>query len=542
MEKAGSALSIGSGNWHFTNAPWQDGEDGELLVPQDLRRQDGERIQGHHHAFALDQAFQDVQVSFEFRLTPHSDIGIVLRARNERDFYLFHLPDCGQASRSQHFWAAFSKMDHTGYLKRIRLELLRRVPTLPREWMRAEIRLEGNRLRARIGEHGVFEAGDATYPGPGRVGLYLTGNAQIRRVQVSGTPAAGPAWDARTRQPRNWIHPVPQERIWQKPQDLVRLPGGEVLLSYTLQAGTGTTTGEEGSQLLVRSADGGRSWSAPEALQVVAGPVQAWWPPRLHLTPVGRLIALLRGENGYAIAESTDGARTWSAPVPTNIPLGVPMVEKLHLGPQAALNLADGSMVLLLYGAYALGDLHGPWTWGSAHCQAYSVRSTDEGRTWSAPVNVDNQGLDRESKPVPGNLDLTEVCAAQMSDGRILALVRPIFSPWMWETWSHDGGASWGPCVPGPFPGYATPNMLRTRSGAVLVAHRLPSLSLNTSHDEGRTWDQGTLIDSGLWCMGAMAEVEPDVVLYVYWDSYESLMRAQRLRVTAAGLEPLPPG
>jgi hypothetical protein len=83
--------------------------------------------------------------------------------------------------------------------------------------------------------------------------------------------------------------------------------------------------------------------------------------------------------------------------------------------------------------------------------------------------------------------------------------------------------------------------MLRTRSGAVLVAHRLPSLSINASWDEGRSWDQGVLIDSGLWCMGAMVEVEPDVVLYVYWDSYEGLMRAQRIRVAADRLEPAPP-
>ena len=82
--------------------------------------------------------------------------------------------------------------------------------------------------------------------------------------------------------------------------------------------------------------------------------------------------------------------------------------------------------------------------------------------------------------------------------------------------------------------------MLRTASGAVLVAHRLPSLSINTSWDEGHTWDQGVLIDSGLWCMGAMLEIEPDVVLFVYWDSFESLMRAQRLRVTPERLEPVP--
>jgi hypothetical protein len=39
--------------------------------------------------------------------------------------------------------------------------------------------------------------------------------------------------------------------------------------------------------------------------------------------------------------------------------------------------------------------------------------------------------------------------------------------------------------------------------------------------------------------MGSMIEVEPDLVLYAYMDSFESMMRAQFIRVTAMGLEPL---
>jgi len=80
--------------------------------------------------------------------------------------------------------------------------------------------------------------------------------------------------------------------------------------------------------------------------------------------------------------------------------------------------------------------------------------------------------------------------------------------------------------------------MLRTRSGAILAAHRLPGLSLHCSRDNGTTWDQGTMIDSGLWAMGGMIEVEPDVILYVYWDSFMTLMRAQWLRVTPSALIP----
>jgi hypothetical protein len=80
--------------------------------------------------------------------------------------------------------------------------------------------------------------------------------------------------------------------------------------------------------------------------------------------------------------------------------------------------------------------------------------------------------------------------------------------------------------------------MLRTAGGAVLVAHRLPSMTVHCSRDDGHTWDNGTLIDGAVWVMGGMVEVEPDLVLFVYYDAHESLMRAQFIRVTRSGLMP----
>jgi len=214
-------------------------------------------------------------------------------------------------------------------------------------------------------------------------------------------------------------------------------------------------------------------------------------------------------------------------------------MKRLHLGPQAFVNLADGSVVMFGYGGHDSSLAAAAiFTWGSHHCQAFACRSEDNGRTWSEWANVDGT-RDSSRDPVDGSLDLTEVCGVQTGDGRLLAMIRPIYSPWMWETWSSDGGASWTPCVRGPFPGYATPNMLRTASGAILIAHRLPGCTIHTSLDDGRTWDQGTLIDSAIWVMGGMIEVAPDVVLYVYYDSFESLMRAQFIRVTPSGLVPV---
>jgi hypothetical protein len=209
--------------------------------------------------------------------------------------------------------------------------------------------------------------------------------------------------------------------------------------------------------------------------------------------------------------------------------------------------LRDGAVLAFgLSGHISTLEKANIWQWGSHHCQAFATRSEDNGRSWSERVNIDNPGLTQVTKgeQIGSNLDLTEVCAAETASGKILALIRPIYSPWMWEASSDDGGRTWGPVVRGPFPGYATPNMLRTDSGAILVPHRHPNLTVHTSLDDGRTFDQGTRIDSGVWAMGSILEVEPNLVLYIYFDSYLSRMRGQFIRITPEGIEPareLPP-
>jgi len=534
-------LRIGDGHdWHFVNGAWEDGEAHAVTVPDALRRSDGPNLQGHHYAFQTTQAYRDVRVRFAFRLTAHSDAGIILRAADESHFYLVHFPNCGQGSRAQHFWAALSMMDGSGYLRCVKLEMVRRVPSNSGLWLTAEVELTGSKLTVRVGEHGLFEVEDAAYVGAGALGVYLVGGAEMRDVQAEGTPVENFTWNTQPRQPTNWFHPCPSTPVfWQKPRDMVRLPDGELLLTYSEQDPpySGPST-----DWLVRSRDGGRTWSAPETMTVCAENDQ-WQRARLHLTPAGRLIAWLCLDGEFQLAESHDGARTWSAPTSLDIGPKPRFLKSMHLGPQAFLNCRDGSMVLFLYGGCTLAaEGLGIHTWGSVHCQAFACRSTDDGRTWSPPVNVDRAvfGFDADAEPVEGNMDLTEVCGAEMGqDGRILALIRPVYSPWMWETWSRDGGATWSPCVRGPFPGYATPNMLRTASGAVLVAHRLPSLTINCSWDDGHTWDQGTMIDGALWVMGGMVEVEPDLVLFIYFDSHEALMRGQFIRVTANGLQPV---
>jgi len=537
-------VRIANGQWHFVNGDWHDFDGGQVGVAKEDVRRDGDNIQGHHYAFARDLCFQDVRVRFEFRVGGHTDAGIVLRANDESDFYLLHFPGSGQSSRAQNFFAALSRMNHSGYLQCVKLEMVRRVPSHPIDWMTAELVLEQGRVSVKIGDHGLFEASDADLLGPGCVGLHMSttnpeNNAVLRNVVVQGEPATE-AWNDQVRQPTNWFKPLPRDdQFWQMPKDLVDLPDGQLLLTYNVQATADASGKAKTTLFLTRSSDRGRSWSDPVELRLEAEP-EAWFAPRLHVTAGGRLIALTKRGGGFCIAESADAAKTWSEPTPVNVPATVKEGKvKLNLGPQALVNLADGAMVLFGYGKVPIEGCDSIYTWGGHHFQAFVCRSTDDGRTWSAPVNIDNRGVDQDGKQIDGNMDLTEVCGVQMGNGNIMGLIRPMYSPWMWETWSKDSGVTWSACVCGPFPGYATPNMLRTKSGAVLVAHRQPTMTINCSRDDGHTWDNGTLIDGGLWCMGAMREVEPDVVLHVYWDSFESHMRAQLIRVMSDRLEPI---
>ena len=73
------------------------------------------------------------------------------------------------------------------------------------------------------------------------------------------------------------------------------------------------------------------------------------------------------------------------------------------------------------------------------------------------------------------------------------------------------------------------------RTVAFLVGGRFPGLAVQVSHDDGMTW-KCYRIDTCGWANGAMIEVEPDVVLFLYGGKNE--MRGQFLRVTPDGLEP----
>jgi len=136
----------------------------------------------------------------------------------------------------------------------------------------------------------------------------------------------------------------------------------------------------------------------------------------------------------------------------------------------------------------------------------------------------------------------SEISIAQTKDGNILALVRPLASPWMWETWSKDDGVSWQALARGPFPMYACNNsMISTQSGALIIGGRFPGMGIQVSRDGGMTWTCAR-VDTVGWANGAMYEVEPNVVLFLYGAKENPrTIRGQLIRITPDDIEPVAP-
>jgi hypothetical protein len=94
-------------------------------------------------------------------------------------------------------------------------------------------------------------------------------------------------------------------------------------------------------------------------------------------------------------------------------------------------------------------------------------------------------------------------------------------------------GESWTPMSRGPFDMQAMGSTcLSTTSGVLMVAGRFPAITIQASWDGGFSFSFFTVDTSSMWANGAMAEIAPDVVLFVYGGpSAPNELRSQRFKV-----------
>jgi hypothetical protein len=518
-----------SAGWTFSGEPWS--EDGEGVIRPPDERNLASR------AFYHQQAFRDFTADFEFngsyRETGTGSAGLIIDATDPGHFYYVYFPWGGQQLRAKHFWAAVAKVDETGYIRNIEMEWVPGVPSETERWYRVRVEAQGGSITVWVdGRRAVSVA--VTRPARGCIGLAGYGWYAFRNIRVAGNEVPQPDWKGERRIPS----PSFEVGLDSKgmPSGCVA-PNGDVLLA----AGT----------LLVRSTDKGHTWSEPAPLPEKLGPVGDYGSS-VFRSRSGRLFVMIyrtqeqvkQATPEISISESTDNGLSWSDPVPSEVAHGWPDLPKSLVPYGPLVETDDGTLLRFLLGGVKeegsrFTDVR---TWSATHCKAFAIRSVDAGKSWSAPIELDRPAwTDKERGTIPGSLDFTEPTGVALGN-KAMVLIRPIYSPMMWQCWSQDSGATWDAAARVTFPGYAQ-SMVRTQSGAILCAHRFPHYAVNISRDEGLNWDQGTIIDYPVWAMGCLVEVEPNVVLSTYMNArQDQLMLSQLIRVTPDGIEPFLPG
>lgn len=258
------------------------------------------------------------------------------------------------------------------------------------------------------------------------------------------------------------------------------------------------------------SSDEGRTWSSPET--IYDGPDDDRDPSVVQLAD-GRLLlnffSLRKSEEppGYRglgswLIESSDGGQTWTEPRP---------LSATHYCSSPIRQLRSGRLIVGLY-VQAEGVSQGSVAF-----------SDDGGRTWQPEVLIDNGGMKLDAET-----DLIE-----LPEGTLVAAQRPEMA----FSRSSDQGATWTVSEPVGFAGHC-PYFLRTTTGPVVLAYRLPQTSLRFSRDECQTWSENVVVDDVGGAYPSMVNLQDGSVLIVYYEEGAgSNIRARRFRIGIDGVE-----
>jgi hypothetical protein len=521
-----SLIKFGDGSqWQCLGGQWTGDDAGAVSPPNENNL--------HSRAFYTAKAYGDFVAEFEYnpsyRDGGQGDAGLVLRAADGGHFYFVHFPWGAQSLRAKNYWGGIAKVSGDGYLRNMAYENVRGIPSEVERWFKVKVEAQGPRISVWVDGRKAFEAHDNTYKS-GFIGFAGHGWYAFRNLNITGTEIDPPQWDQSVRIAKPGFElPVDSQEM---PSACIA-PNGDVLI------GSGTS--------LLRSSDKGKTWTTetfPDFIGVVSD-----YGNTMFCDAKGRLFIQLwqmcsqTGQSTPAcqISESADNGKTWSHPVASVIEAGWPE-DPANLTPYGPLvETADGTLLRFMLGG--VDQTKRPWrdifTWPALGYKGFCTRSTDGGKTWSAPIDLDWPTWTGKTRgEFPGCLDFTEPTGVAIGN-TVTVVSRPVYSREMWQCWSHDAGKTWDAAVRTTFPGYAQ-SMVRTRSGTILVAHRNPNHSVNVSRDNGLNWDAGTVIDYPAWAMGCALEVEPDVVLITYMNNARSgPLLAQRIAVTAETIEPL---
>ncbi len=275
------------------------------------------------------------------------------------------------------------------------------------------------------------------------------------------------------------------KRTWQGIPGLERTAKGRVFVSWFTG---GTKEPEpENTVVLSQSDDGGKTFSAPQAMALPLNDGTRCYDPCLWTDPKGRLWYLFN----RSIKDSTQHgvyARICDAPDESSPLWGA----EFRVGFDGPFSFRMNKPTVLSSGEWVMPVIHAleplsGWA-GFDPKQVHGVAiSTDEGKTWTlhGAVRTPKAGL--------------ENMIVELRDGRLWMLVRT--EKVLWESFSSDRGRNW---TEGKPTSIATPHsrffIRRLSSGNLLLVNHYKftgrsHLTAQLSTDDGATWSDGLLLD-----------------------------------------------
>jgi hypothetical protein len=264
---------------------------------------------------------------------------------------------------------------------------------------------------------------------------------------------------------------------------------GERELLAVLRGGAGHI-GIKGRLDVVRSADGGRTWSPPV---IVADSERDDRNPALGVASDGTIIVAYHWQGSYTpegkwdpasnrvdtrIVRSYDGGRTWT----DDELLGYTRINSAS--PFGKIRNINDTLFMPIYTGPTIGNTEKAVKVDPPTCPTYLLRSTDNGRTWGDPILV--------------ALGLNEADLLPLPSGEWLFAARSEKGGAIYILHSSDTGQTWHltgqPTAVSEHP----PDLTLLGNGWILLVfgHRHPPFGVQgiVSKDGGHTWEPRRLI------------------------------------------------
>ena len=275
------------------------------------------------------------------------------------------------------------------------------------------------------------------------------------------------------------------KRTWQGIPGLERTAKGRVFVSWFTG---GTKEPEpENTVVLSHSDDGGKTFSAPQAMALPLSDGTRCYDPCLWIDPKGRLWYLFN----RSVKDSTRHgvyARICDAPDASPPVWGA----EFRVGFAGPFSFRMNKPIVLSTGEWIMPVTHAlepvaAWAgFDPKQVQGVGI-STDEGKTWTLHGAVRTPGASLENMIV------------ELKDGRLWMLIRT--AKVLWESFSSDKGRTWTEGKPTTI---ATPHsrffIRRLASGNLLLVNHYKftgrsHLTAQLSTDDGKTWNEGLVLD-----------------------------------------------